>query len=385
MSKVKSYEGKPSEFQIFDTELSVDSPGRINLIGEHTDYNNGFVMPTAIDKKIYFNFRKNNSETHCRIYSKTFDRSFEFDIDDIQKGEGWENYIIGVVNELNLLGKTISGFDCIIESQLPVGSGLSSSAALECGLAGGLNELFNLGLDRVEIVKLSQRAENNFVGMNCGIMDQFASAISKKDHILKLDCRSLEYNFIPADFKNCKLLLLNTNVSHTHTDSGYNSRRKDCEDSVEIIREKYPEVQSLRDVSFEILAEMRPKLSERQYQRCEYVLEENKRVQESAEALENGKLREFGQFMYQSHEGLQHKYEVSCRELDFLVDYSRDKDFIYGSRMMGGGFGGCTINLIEADKIKSFIEEVAPAYHSQFGIELDTIIANADEGTIIKK
>lgn len=385
MSHIHSFEGLPVDFQDFQSEIQVDSPGRINLIGEHTDYNDGFVMPTAIDKKIYFEFRRNDSDHLCRIYSKTFDRGFEFDLRKIEKGSGWENYIIGVVNELLLLDRKLSGFDCIIESQLPVGSGLSSSAALECGLAGGLNALFQLGLDRIQIVKLSQKAENQFVGMNCGIMDQFASAISKKDHILKLDCRSLEYDFIPADFKNCQLLLLNTNVSHTHTDSGYNSRRQDCEDAVSIIQQQYPAVASLRDVSFEMLEEQKNQLSERQYQRCSYVLEENKRVQESAIALKEGKLREFGKLMYLSHEGLQHQYEVSCKELDFLVDYSRDKDFIYGSRMMGGGFGGCTINLIETDQVENFLQEVKPAYKEAFGIELDSIIANADEGTIVKK
>lgn len=180
MSHIHSFEGLPVDFQDFQSEIQVDSPGRINLIGEHTDYNDGFVMPTAIDKKIYFEFRRNGSDHLCRIYSKTFGRGFEFDLRKIEKGIGWENYIIGVVNELLLLDRKLSGFDCIIESQLPVGSGLSSSAALECGLAGGLNALFQLGLDRIEIVKLSQKAENQFVGMNCGIMDQFASAISKK-------------------------------------------------------------------------------------------------------------------------------------------------------------------------------------------------------------
>ena len=371
-------------FENYEPEVSVESPGRINLIGEHTDYNNGFVMPTAIDKKIHFQLRQNDLDK-ARVYSKTFDNGFEFDIANFQKGESWQNYILGVVNELKLLNKELSGFDCVIESHLPVGSGLSSSAALECGLAGGLNELFQLDLTPVDIVKLSQRAENNYVGMNCGIMDQFASTISKKDHILMLDCKSLEYSFISADFKNCKLLLLNTNVSHNLSDSGYNDRRKDCEDAVEIISQTYPEVKSLRDVSFEMLNEMKPKLSEKQFDRCNYVLKENERVGKSARSIEEGKLKEFGKLMYLSHEGLQYEYEVSCPELDFLVDLSRDKAYVYGSRMMGGGFGGCTINLIESHKITDFIKEASAAYKEKFGIELDSIIANADEGTIIKK
>lgn len=382
-SIIKSY---PKQFSNFTTEVRVISPGRINLIGEHTDYNNGFVMPTAIDKKIFFDFRRNLTQDICKIYSLTYNSYFEFDLTSFSKAEdSWKNYLLGVIDEIQKLGKQLKGFDCIIKSELPIGAGISSSAALECGFAGGLNQLFNLSLSKQAIVELSQRAENNFVGSNCGIMDQFASVMSKKDHIILLDCKSLETEYIPADFKNCKLLLLNTNVSHSIADSEYNTRRAECEEAVSIIQKKYPKATSLREVTFEMLDEFKTELPEKTYQRCDYVLKENERVQKASAAMNSGKLKEFGQLMYQSHEGLQHNYEVSCPELDFMVAYSRNKDFIYGSRMMGGGFGGCTINLIETDKIVEYAEEISGAYFKEFNRKMDVIEVSAGEGTIIKE
>ncbi len=377
---------KTSFIEKFKTEVKIASPGRINLIGEHTDYNKGYVMPTAIDKKIFFDFRKNESDDICKIYSLTFDSYYEFNIHSFSKSDdSWKNYLLGVIDEIQKLGKKLKGFDCIIESELPIGAGISSSAALECGFAGGLNQLFNLDLSKQDIVELSQRAENNFVGSNCGIMDQFASVMSRKDHIILLDCKSLDTEFIPADFKNCKLLLLNTNVSHSIADSEYNTRRAECETAVRKIQQKYPEATSLREVSFFMLEEFKSQLPKKTYQRCVYVLRENDRVERAAGTMKSGKLKEFGELMYQSHAGLQHNYEVSCPELDFMVEYSRDKDFIYGSRMMGGGFGGCTINLIETDKIEAYSEEISKAYFKEFNRKMDVISVSAGEGTIIEK
>lgn len=382
MTYTRSFSSKPDVFEKFNAKVTVESPGRINLIGEHTDYNEGFVLPTAIDKKIYLKFQKNNTKNFCRIYSESIKKGFEFQLDKpFNKTSGWENYILGVVKEL--LNKTdkIEGFDCIIESRLPVGAGISSSAALECGVASGLNELYDLGLKELDIVKLSQKAENDFVGSNCGIMDQFSSVMSRAGHLILLDCRSLEAEFIPADFRNCQLLLLNTNVSHNLADSDYNSRREECEAAVSIINIKRPEVRSLRDLSFELLEEHKNELKGQMYERCLYVLKENERVIAAAKTLKSGNLKDFGELMYASHEGLQHNYEVSCPELDFLVDYSRDRDFIYGSRMMGGGFGGCTINLIEEDKIVQYIQDVSEAYFKEFNIKLDAISVLPGEGT----
>jgi len=377
---------KNSFIEKFKTEVKIASPGRINLIGEHTDYNKGYVMPTAIDKKIFFDFRKNETDDICKIYSVTFDSFYEFNIHSFSKSDdSWKNYLLGVIDEIQKLGKKLKGFDCIIKSELPIGAGISSSAALECGFASGLNHLFNLNLSKQDIVELSQRAENNFVGSNCGIMDQFASVMSKKDHIILLDCKSLDTEFIPADFKNCKFLLLNTNVSHSIADSEYNTRRAECETAVRKIQQKYPEATSLREVSFFMLEEFKSHLPKKTYQRCVYVLRENDRVERAAGAMKSGKLKEFGELMYHSHEGLQHNYEVSCPELDFMVEYSRDKDFIYGSRMMGGGFGGCTINLIETDKIEEYSEEISKAYFKEFKRKMDVISVSAGEGTIIEK
>ncbi len=256
---------------------------------------------------------------------------------------------------------------------------------MECGFAGGLNQLFDLGLSDLDIVKLSQKAENNFVGSNCGIMDQYASVMSKKGNLILLDCRSLESQYIPADFKNCKLLLLNTNVSHNLAESEYNTRRRECEEAIKIIQQSKPEIKSPRDLTFEILEEYKNEISTQMFKRLDYVLHENKRVLDASNALKKGDLKKFGKLMYGSHDGLQHNYEVSCPELDFLVDYSRKRDFIYGSRMMGGGFGGCTINLIEEDKISNYIKEVNKAYFQEFNIALDAIIVLPDEGTQISK
>ena len=289
-----------------------------------------------------------------------------------------------MANEINLLGKKLKGFDCIIKSDLSTGAGISSSAALECGFAAGLNALFDLGLSKLEITQLSQRAEHNFVGNKCGIMDQYASVMSKQDHIILLDCESLHAEYIPADFKSCKLLLLNTNVSHNLADSEYNTRRQECEAAVDIIQKQYPEVKSLRDVNLDMLEEFKEQLQGKQYQRSRYVIEENNRVMKATTAIKAGELSEFGDLMYGSHDGLQHDYEVSCPELDFLVEFSRPKEYIYGSRMMGGGFGGCTINLIEADKIEEYIAEAAEAYFKKFNIKLDTIAVSPTYSDSVK-
>ncbi|TDN93432.1 galactokinase [Salegentibacter sp. 24] len=382
----ENYNNILEDFYNFKAEVKVASPGRINLIGEHTDYNHGFVMPSAIDKKIHFKFRKNAHDNLCRIYSETFETYAEFNLNQISKSKNsWENYLLGVLDEIQKCEKKLSGFDCIINSELPIGAGISSSAALECGFASGLNSLFNLNLSQMEIVKLSQKAENNFVGNNCGIMDQFASVMSKRNHFIKLDCNSLEAEFIPAEIQNCKLLLLNTNVSHNLAESEYNTRRQECENAVAIIQQKYSAVSSLRQVTFEMLEEFKEEIGPKSLKRCHYVLDENERVLKTEKALQEGNLKALGELMYASHRGLQYQYEVSCPELDFLVDFAEDKDFIYGSRMMGGGFGGCTINLIESDKIENYFEEVKKAYQEKFNITLTPITVVPDEGTRITK
>ncbi|WP_299153712.1 galactokinase [uncultured Christiangramia sp.] len=386
MTNIRSFSTKPSVFDDYQAELLVNSPGRINLIGEHTDYNEGFAMPTAIDKQISFKFRINETENFCRIYSDTFNNGFEFHLDQpLKKQSDWRDYLLGIIHELQQKNKLLEGFDCMISSDLPTGAGISSSAALQCGFCAGLNELFALNLSDIEIAKISQCAENEFVGSNCGIMDQFASVLSKKDHFIKLDCRSLATEYIAADLGNFELLLLNTRVSHNLTDSDYNSRREECEEAIRLIQLKNPEIKSLRDVDFDLLESYRSELSEITYQRCLYVLQENERVQAAADALRNNDLQALGKLMYASHRGLQCQYEVSCQELDFLVNFAEEKEFIYGSRMMGGGFGGCTINLINSEDVESYITEISEAYFERFKIYPEAIKVAPSAGTEIIK
>ncbi len=368
----------------FKSELKVISPGRINLIGEHTDYNNGFVLPTAIDKKITLSFRKASSATKCTIFSATYQKLFFFDINHITRSEAtWENYILGVVSGMQQLTTKLGTFDCVIDSELPLGSGMSSSAALECGIAYGLNTLFDLNLSTLQMIELSQKAEHTFVGTKCGIMDQYAVMMSKEKTILLLDCLINKHTYIEVDFDPYVLLLLNTNVSHSLASSEYNTRREECEFVVKKIKKDTPSISSLRDITLSKLEEYSDCLSTTHYRRAAYVIQENNRVLEAVAYLKNKKLKQFGALMYDSHRGLQHQYDVSCPELDFLVDFSESYDQILGSRMMGGGFGGCTINLIHKHAVANFIEEASVAYKEKFHIDLTSFITVPSQGTSI--
>ncbi|MDX1828958.1 MAG: galactokinase [Lutibacter sp.] len=366
-------------------DLIVNSPGRINIIGEHTDYNNGFVLPTAIDKKIQFKFKKNASLNRCTVYSNDFNEGFTFNLDEVTKSKNqWENYILGVVFEILQLSNNLKGFDCVFKSDIPIGSGISSSAALECGLAFGLNGLFNLNLSKKTIVELSQRAEHNFVGTKCGIMDQFASVMSKEGSVILLDCESLDFEYVPIKIEPYKIVLLNTNVSHNLASGEYNIRRAQCEKGVAIIKQNYPKINSLRDVSLSMLNEFKSVLEPVIFNRCLYVIEEKERVLNSVEALKNNDLATLGNNMYKTHNGLQHQYEVSCTELDFLVDFSKKYEDVLGARMMGGGFGGCTINVVHSKEVTKFIEDSSIAYYKKFNIKLTAFEAMPSEGTSIK-
>lgn len=368
----------------FKTELKIASPGRINLIGEHTDYNKGFVLPTAIDKHIIFQFQKNDTTDTCNVYSATFDKMLSFNLNEVAPSDKeWENYILGVVSQIQLRGKKMTGFDCIIESYLPMGSGISSSAALECGLAFGLNQIFNLGLEKIDLVKIGQKAEHTYVGTQCGIMDQFASVMSQSGHVILLDCDSIEHQMIPADFGDYQVLLLNTNVSHNLADSAYNTRVAECGSVVEAIAKANPQVSSLREATFDMLNAVKEEISPIAFKRATYVLEENERVEKAVAALKAKDLTTFGTLMYGSHDGLQNDYEVSCDELDFLAAFSKNYDQVLGARMMGGGFGGCTINLIHKDGVAEFVTDATKAYKEKFNIDLTSFTAVPSQGTAI--
>lgn len=365
-------------------KIKVASPGRINLIGEHIDYNDGFVLPAAIDKCIYMEFSVNGHESRCTIKSQGFDSILVANLNKVEKGtEGWHNYVLGVLYEIQKLSPKLRGFDCHMESQIPVGSGVSSSAALECGLAFGLNELFDLGLDKWELVKLGQRAEHNFVGTKCGIMDQFSSVMGKKGHTMLLDCRSLDFEYIPTKIDPYKLLLLNTNVSHNLSTGEYNIRRAQCEDGLEILSKRFGIEKSFRNVTPPMLDESRNELGPLLYSRCSYVIEEIQRVQDAVDALKARELEKFGKLMAQTHEGLSKKYEVSCPELDFLVEIAENDPSVLGARMMGGGFGGCTLNLIHKDGIEEFVQKASIAYKDKFGINLSYFVTVPSQGTSI--
>ncbi|MEQ9440662.1 MAG: galactokinase [Cyclobacteriaceae bacterium] len=369
--------------QYAEEPLIVRSPGRVNLIGEHTDYNLGFVLPAAVDKEIMFALAP-SPDAQSHIHALDLDDHIDFNPGDFRKSEkGWANYVLGVVDQLQQRGYTIPAFSCVFGGNVPPGAGMSSSAALECGLAIGLNALFNLDVDKVELVKLSQKAENEFVGMNCGIMDQFASVFGKSRQALKLDCRSLEYQYYPADIAGHKIVLFNSGVKHEHVESGYNDRRSQCEEGVALLQKAGEAVESLRDATLPMLEKHRDTLPPIVFQRCVYIVKENQRVEEACRALAHQDLVTFGKKLYESQHGMQYEYEITVPEIDFLVDHTRNEPAVLGGRMMGGGFGGCTINLIEEPAIDRFSDQLAQAYKDQYSIDLEVYIADIVDGTQI--
>ncbi|MCH7411287.1 galactokinase [Belliella sp. DSM 111904] len=359
--------------------LIVYSPGRINLIGEHTDYNGGFVLPAAIDKKMIVAIAENQSE-QGKIYSVDFEEEFAFDLSSFSPKPGhWATYIMGVVAQLQQAGYQVKGFDMVFGGDIPVGAGLSSSAALECATGYALSTLFDFQIPKTSLVHYAQKAEHTFAGVMCGIMDQFASVMGKKDHAIRLDCRSLDFEYFPIALGDYQLLLIDTKVKHSLADSAYNTRRKECEAGVLAAQKVNPEIQDLRDVSLELLAQL--DLDANVRLRCKYIIEENQRVIDSCIALENGDLARFGQKVYESHFGLSNEFEVSCEELDFLVDLVKDKQAILGARMMGGGFGGCTINIVHKDEVSQVKKEVSQAYEEKFGRFPEFYLVSPEEGS----
>ncbi|OUJ73621.1 galactokinase [Hymenobacter crusticola] len=352
--------------------LLVRAPGRVNLIGEHTDYNGGFVLPAAIDKEIYFAVALNDSTT-ARLHSYDLNESYTTEISEVHRDETqWANYLKGVVAQFQKRGIEVPGFDCMFGGNIPIGAGLSSSAAVECGLGFALNELLGTRLDRMELARMGQQAEHEYAGVRSGLMDQFASLFGRPEHVVRLDCRSLDYEYFPFNTENCHIVLCNSGVKHSLASSEYNTRRHECEQGVAILQKYYPQVHSLRDATLEQVEKHREELGDVVYRRCRYVVEENLRVESASNHLLEGNLEAFGQDMYGSHAGLRDDYEVSCKELDVLVDVARTVPGVYGARMMGGGFGGCTINLVAPDQVDNFVATMTQAYHEKLQLKLET-------------
>lgn len=357
------------------------SPGRVNIIGEHTDYNEGFVLPGAINKHIWVGIGKRN-DNKINLFASDFNELHSFDVTTIQRSSvQWTNYILGVVDQLQKAGHTLTGFNLVIDGDVPVGAGLSSSAAVECAVIYALNELFALHIDKLKMVHMAQKAEHTFAGVQCGIMDQFASMMGKKDHVIKLDCRSLNYEYIPCNLEGYKIVLFNSNVKHNLASTEYNVRRQQCEQGVHMLQQFYPEIKSLRDVNMKMLDEHIAVADPLIYQRCKYVVEENARLLMACDYLTKGNIPALGKKIFESHEGLSKDYEVSCKELDFLVDLVKINPAVAGARMMGGGFGGCTINLVKEDAIEKLIDSVKMIYEKETRLPLTSYIAEIDNGT----
>ena len=344
------------------------SPGRINLIGEHTDYNGGFVFPGAIDSGIYACIRLNGTDK-VRAYSIDKEDYREFGMNEEDHPHmHWANYIFGVCREIIKRGYQLQGFDTVFYGNVPIGAGMSSSAALESTFAFALNELLNLGIDKFELARIGQATEHNYVGVKCGIMDQFASLFGKAGHLMRLNCATMEFEYYPFNPKGYKVVLLDTLVKHELASSAYNRRRESCENACAHIAAKHPEVKYLSDATMAMLNEIDVEIPAEDYMRAEYVIGEKQRVIDVCDALEKGDYETVGDRMYGTHYGMSKLYEVSCEELDYLNDIAKECG-VTGSRVMGGGFGGCTINLVKSDLYDAFIDTAKEKFKAKFGHE----------------
>ena len=344
------------------------SPGRVNLIGEHTDYNGGFVFPGAIDKGIYAVINPNGTDK-VRAYSLDYSQQAEFGMNEEDAPqESWARYIFGVCREMKKRGFEPKGFDTVFAGDVPLGAGMSSSAALESTFANALNEIFNLNIDRFELARIGQSTEHNYCGVKCGIMDQFASVFGKKGHLMRLNCATMEFEYFPFNPEGYKVVLLDTVVKHELASSAYNKRRESCENACAHITARHPEVNYLSDATMAMLDEVKTEISEEDYMRAVYVIGEKQRVLDVCAALEKGDYETVGDRMFGTHYGMSKEYEVSCEELDFLNDVAKQCG-VTGSRVMGGGFGGCTINLVKEDLYDNFIATAKKEYLAKYNRE----------------
>jgi len=364
--------------------LIVKSPGRINIIGEHTDYNEGFVLPASIDKAAYIAISlRSDDEIHLR--AEDLNETFSISLSDMKPVNdiSWPNYILGPVAQFQKKGIELKGFNAVLTSDVPIGAGLSSSAAVECATVFALNELLQTNFDKLEMVKMAQKAEHEYAGVMCGIMDQFASMMGKKDHVIKLDCRSLEYAYIPFKLEGIKILLLDTNVKHSLASTEYNNRRKECNQAVMWVKEFEPSVHSLRDVTESMLDKYVLPKDKVVDKRSRFIVQEINRLLKGCEDLEKGDIYSLGKKMFETHDGLSKMYEVSCKELDYLVEFVRNNNAVIGARMMGGGFGGCVITLVKETGIDKLIEAIKPAYKHEMKLPLTHYVASIENGTEI--
>ncbi len=375
--------------QIFENQfnkkptLLVRACGRINLIGEHTDYNDGFVLPAAIDRYLFYAIAENGTET-CHFYAADLDEKASASLHGLKKtDQGWFNYLQGIIQQFQKEGKTVRGVDVALGGNLPIGSGMSSSAALECGFGWALNQLFDAGYNPLDIAEVAHHSSNEFMGIPSGIMDQFASMMGKADHFILLDCRSLEHQYIPADLKDYQIVLINSKVHHELSSSEYPVRVAECRAGVEYLQQFDSNIKSLRDVRLSFLEMHKAGLSNKIYRRCKYVITENERTLQACAYLQSGNIEAVGKLMLETHAGLRDDYEVSCAEIDFLVNIAKDFSGVAGARIMGGGFGGCTINLVKKEKVNDFIIEAEAAYLKQFNIQAEHYLLHISNCTAV--
>ncbi len=361
--------------------IIVKAPGRINLIGEHTDYNDGFVMPAAIDKALIFGVSRSGDAT-CTLRALEYDSEAQFNLDSSQPGEGsnWEQYFRAALAEMSEKKiQPTEGFNLVFGGNIPIGAGLSSSAALCCGFIFALNELFDFHLSRKEIALIAQATEHR-IGLNCGIMDQYAVMFGEKDSFMCLDCRSLEFETYSTDLGAYDMVLINSKYEHELIGSAYNDRRKSCEKAVAIIANKIDGIKSLRDVDLKMLLSFQKELDSETFARAKFVVEENDRVMQAKKALQSNDMAKLGRLLYETHAGLSEEYEVSTKEMDLLVSLTKSRPEILGARMMGGGFGGCTINIVEKENSRQTIADITAAYQVETGIKAEAYFVKVNDG-----
>ncbi|MEN0051712.1 MAG: galactokinase, partial [Bacteroidota bacterium] len=358
------------------------APGRINVIGEHTDYNEGWVLPAAIDKYVYFALGKNGDVDYTEVYSPFFDEKARFNVQSTEFEDipSWAKYLQAATIEMRARGYEIKGVNGAMDGDIPLGAGLSSSAALCCGFIFGVAKLNDIEISRAEIALIAQATEHR-VGLNCGLMDQYAVLFGKENQVIGLDCQSLTFEHSPLELKNYALVLINSNIKHElAADSGYNDRRASCERVVAHIQKDHPKIKTLRDISKTQLIDYQSQLDPIDFQRAQYVFRENQRVLNTMQALENGNIQQVGEYLYQSHNGMRHEYEITVPEIDLLVDLTKEIPAVIGSRMMGGGFGGCTINFIEKSAKEKVVQEIVGQYQKETNQEASVYEVKIGDG-----